>query len=267
MRIFFIGDIFGNTGKRVLAERLPSFCAEHSIDVCIGNGENASGGSGITHNLLGKFRKFGVAIVTGGNHSFANPDANDDYANDPFLLRPYNFPPGNIGKGTALYTLPDRRVLAVLNLQGRIFFAEHCDCPFRTGMTAVEELSASAKAIVVDFHAEATSEKKAFAAYVDGKVSAVIGTHTHVQTADETISALGTAYITDAGMTGPEDSIIGVKKEAAIQRFLLQTHMRFEPSQQSPMLNGVVIDIDDATGKALSIKRIYERITFSHDNE
>jgi 2',3'-cyclic-nucleotide 2'-phosphodiesterase len=265
MRVFFIGDIFGLLGKRVLAERLAPFCAGHAIDVCIGNGENIAGGSGITHNLLSKLRKFGVAVVTGGNHSLANPDANDDYANDPLLLRPHNLPPGNIGKGTALYRLPDGRGLGVLNLQGRIFFNEHCDCPFRTGLAAVEELQRSTKSIIVDFHAEATSEKKALFQYLDGKVSAVVGTHTHVQTADETVSAAGTAYITDAGMTGSEESIIGVKKEGALRRFLLQTYARLEPSEQAPMLNGVVIDIDDATGKALSITRIYERIRFSHE--
>ena len=165
MKIFFIGDVFGNTGKRVLAERLPSFLKEHSIDVCVANGENAAGGKGITHNLIGKFRKFGVNVITGGNHSFANPDAFDDFEKDPFVLRPLNFPPGNHGKGAALYVMHDGRTLGIINLQGRVFFNEDLDCPFRTGLTAIEELSRSTKTIIVDLHAEATSEKKAFAAF------------------------------------------------------------------------------------------------------
>jgi hypothetical protein len=267
MRIFFIGDIFGNTGKRVLAERLPSFLKEHSIDVCIANGENAAGGKGITHNLIGKLRTFGVNVITGGNHSFANADAFDDFAKDPFVLRPHNFPPGNIGTGTALYTLPDGRTIGIVNLLGRVFFGENLDCPFRTGLAAIEELSRSTKAIVVDFHAEATSEKKAFAAYVDGRVSAVVGTHSHVQTADELVSPAGTASITDAGITGAEASIIGMKKEQVIKKFLLQTPVRFEPSADGPMLNGVVIDIEDASGKATSITRVYQRMRFSHEQD
>jgi metallophosphoesterase (TIGR00282 family) len=266
MKIFFIGDVFGNLGKRVLAERLPTFLKEHAIDVCVANGENIAGGKGITHNLISKLRKFGVNVITGGNHSFANADAFDDFEKDPFVLRPHNFPPGNPGKGTALYTLPDGRTLGVINLQGRVFFNEDLDCPFRIGMAAIEELARATKAIVVDLHAEATSEKKAFAAYVDGKASAVFGTHSHVQTADETTSAAGTAYISDAGMTGAEDSIIGMKKESVIKKFLLQTPVRFEPSESGPMLNGVVVDIDDSTGKALSITRIYERIRLSHEH-
>ncbi len=265
MRIFFVGDVFGNLGKRVLAHRLPSFLAEHAIDVCIANGENAAGGKGITHNLIGKFRKFGVNVITGGNHSFANIDAFDDFAKDPFVLRPHNFPPGNIGKGIALYSLPDGRAIGIVNLLGRVFFGENPDCPFRTGRAAIEELSRVTATILVDFHAEATSEKKAFAAYLDGAVSAVIGTHSHVQTADELVSAAGTAYITDAGMTGSEASIIGMKKEQVIRKYLLQTMVRFEPSDDGPMLNGVIVDVADANGKAVSIARVYERIRFPHE--
>jgi hypothetical protein len=265
MKLLFIGDIFGTCGKRVLAERLPSFIKEHAIDVCVANGENVAGGKGLTHNLIGKLRKFGVNVITGGNHSFANADAFGDFANDPYVLRPHNFPPGNPGKGTALYTLLDGRTLGIVNLQGRVFFGETLDCPFRTGAAAIEELSASTHCIFVDFHAEATSEKKAFAAHVDGRVSAVIGTHTHVQTADERISAAGTAYITDAGMTGAADSIIGMKKEQVLRRFLLQTPTRFEPSNDGPLLCGAIVDILDATGKAQSITRVCEQVRFSHE--
>jgi 2',3'-cyclic-nucleotide 2'-phosphodiesterase len=263
MRIFFIADIFGPTGKRVLAERLEKFLVERSIDVCVANAENIAGGHGVTGNLLSKLHKFGVNVVTGGNHSFANQDCMDDYATDPYFLRPHNFPPGNPGKGVTVFSLPDGRTLGVLNLQGRVFFSEHVDDPFRTALAAVEELSRSTKAILVDFHAEATSEKKALFSYLDGKVSAVVGTHTHVQTADEIISQLGTAFLTDAGLTGPEDSAIGMKTEGVVRRFLLQVPVRFEPSDKSPMLNGVVIDIDDSSGRAISISRVYERIQFA----
>jgi metallophosphoesterase (TIGR00282 family) len=262
MKILFIGDIFGTTGKRVLAERLPGIIEERSIDVCIANAENIAGGRGITHNLLKKLYKFGVHVITGGNHSLACPDSFDDFSTDPFLLRPLNMPPGNIGKGTAVFSLPDGRTLGVISLLGRTFFHEQFDCPFRTGMAAINEMAAATRCIIVDFHAEATSEKKAFACYVDGKVSAVLGTHTHVQTADEAVTDAGTAFITDVGMTGPEESIIGMKKDAVVKKFLLQTHVRFEPAASRPMLNAVAVEIDDATGKALSIVRIYERITF-----
>jgi metallophosphoesterase (TIGR00282 family) len=263
MKIFFIADISGPVGKRVLADRLEKLLSERSIDVCVANAENIAGGRGVTSNLLAKLHKFGVHVVTGGNHSFANKDCFADYGTDPHFLRPHNFPPGNPGKGYTVYTMPDGRTLGVLNLQGRIFMSEHLDCPFRTGLAAVEELSRSTQAIIVDFHAEATSEKKALFAYLDGKVSAVVGTHTHVQTADEIVSGLGTAYITDAGLTGSEDSAIGMKMEGVLKRFLLQTPGRLEPEEKSPMLNGVIIDIDDTTGKAASINRVYERILFA----
>jgi Uncharacterized protein conserved in bacteria len=262
MKILFIGDIFGNTGKRVLAQCLPKIIEERSIDVCVANAENIAGGRGITHNLLKKIHKFGVQVITGGNHSLASPDSFNDFATDPFLLRPLNMPPGNVGKGAALFPLPDGRTLGVISLLGRTFFQEQFDCPFRMGMAAVNEMAAATRCIIVDFHAEATSEKKAMAQYLDGKVSAVLGTHTHVQTADEAISEKGTASITDVGMTGPEESIIGMKRDAVVKKFLLQTHVRFEPAIARPMLNAVVIEIDDTTGFARSITRLYERITF-----
>ncbi len=263
MKILFIGDIFGNTGKRVLAERLEKLIAERAIDVCVANAENVAGGKGITHNLLKKLQKFGVNVVTGGNHSFASPDSYEDYEKEPYLLRPINMPPGNIGKGSAVFTLADGRKLGVINALGRTFFAEQYDCPFRASLAAVEEIAKTTRCIVVDFHAEATSEKRSLAHFLDGKVSAVLGTHTHVQTADESVSKAGTAYITDAGMTGPEDSAIGMKKEQVTRRFLLQTHVRFEPADDLPMLNAVIVDIDDATGKANAIERVFERMTFA----
>jgi 2',3'-cyclic-nucleotide 2'-phosphodiesterase len=263
MRILFIGDIFGSIGRRILAERLAPLMAERAIDLCIANGENAAGGWGCTLNILGKLRKYGVHVVTGGNHSFANQDLYPALQNDKALLRPLNFPPGNIGIGATVYALPDGRMAGVVNLQGRTFFNEALDCPFRFGAAAIDELRAQTPIIVVDFHAEASSEKCAFAQYVDGKVSAVLGTHTHVQTADERIFPGGTAFITDAGMTGPEGSVIGMKSDLVLKRFLLQTPVRFEPSDDRPMLNAVSIDVDDGTGKATAIERIFERVHFS----
>lgn len=262
MKVLFIGDIFGNTGRRILAERLPSIINEHSIDICIGNGENAAGGKGLTGKLFKKLRKYGVQVVTGGNHSFSIPDNEYSFMDDPNVLRPFNYPPGNIGKGFTIYTLPDNRCIGVLNLQGRTFLSQALDCPFRTADVAVQKIRETTPVILIDFHAEATSEKIAFATYMDGRVSAVVGTHTHVQTADERVLPGGTAFISDAGMTGPEDSIIGMQKASVIRKFLLQTPVHFEPAESSPMLNGVIIDIDDDSGKAVSIARIHERVVF-----
>ncbi len=260
MNILFIGDIFGNCGKWVLSQHLERTIAERGIDVCVANAENIAGGRGITHNLLKKLHKFGVQVITGGNHSFACPDSFEDYEKEPYLLRPLNLPPGNIGKGSAIYTLADGRKLGVINLLGRTFAQKQYDCPFRAGIAAVDTMLSVTRCVVVDFHADATSEKKAFARFVDGKVSAVIGTHTHVQTADESVSPAGTAFISDAGMTGPEDSIIGMKQEAVLKRFLVQSDSRFEPADAGPMLNAVVVAIDGDSGKATGIQRIYQRI-------
>ncbi len=265
MRILFIGDIFGNIGRRVCACRLPELLSKQGVDVCIANGENVAGGRGLTNNLFKKLRKFGVDIITGGNHSFSVPDGSYQFMEQPTVLRPLNYPPGNIGKGKTVFSLSDGRLLGVVNLQGRTFLHELLDCPFRTGLEAIEELRRQTPCIIVDFHAETTSEKCALAYFFDGKVSAVIGTHTHVQTADERILEAGTAYITDVGMTGPEDSVIGMRPDQVIRRFLLQTHVRLEPSDKGAMFNAVIVDVDDATGKARSIERIYERIVF--DNE
>ncbi len=260
MNILFVGDVFGTLGKRVLAERLPNLLREHAVDVCIANGENAAGGHGITRNLARKFRRFGVDVITGGNHSFSNQDAVDALANEQNVLRPLNFPDGNLGVGKVLFG--EKQRIGVVNLLGRTFAPEHLDCPFRKGKQAVEQLRKQTPIILVDFHAEATSEKKALFYFLDGMVSAVIGTHTHVQTADEQISPKGTAFITDVGMTGPEDSCIGIKPDPIIKRFLLGTPVRFEPSDQGPLLSAIVLEIDERTGACKSIKRIYERVAW-----
>ncbi len=262
MRILFIGDIFGNSGRRALAERLSSLVEEQHIDVCIGNGENAAGGRGLTKNLYKKLRKYGMDVVTGGNHSFAVADNDFSFFSEPTSLRPLNYPPGNPGHGSTVFTLEDGRKIGVLNLMGRTFIHEALDDPFRTGMAAIEELRKETHTIFVDFHAEATSEKAALAWHFDGLVSAVAGTHTHVQTADEKILPRGTAFITDVGMTGPESSIIGMKPEGVVKKFILQTYVRYEPAEDSPMINGIVVETDDETGRAVSISRIFERVVF-----
>jgi 2',3'-cyclic-nucleotide 2'-phosphodiesterase len=260
MKVLFIGDVFGACGRRVLANRLRSLRTEHTIDVCIANGENAAGGIGISENIFGKLRKYGVDVVSGGNHSLAHAANEPSIMDQPMLLRPHNMPPGNPGHGTAVFGLPDGRSVGVLCLQGRTFFNEVFDCPFRAAQTAVAELRIRTPLIVVDIHAEATSEKIALARHLDGSVSAVIGTHTHVQTADERVLPGGTAFITDAGMTGPEDSVIGMKSQLVIRRFLFQGRVRLEPANSGPLFNGVVIDIDDQNGRARGVHRIFERM-------
>jgi hypothetical protein len=206
--------------------------------------------------------KYGVDVITGGNHSLSNSDVSAAMETDNTLLRPLNLPPGNMGSGRCVFRLPDGRKLGAINLIGRTYLNEKPDCPFRAGRFAVEEMVDETKIILIDIHAETTSEKAALANYLDGRVSAVLGTHTHVQTADERILPNGTAFISDVGMTGPEDSIIGMKKNLVIRRFLLQTYVRFEPATGGPMLNAVVVDIDDTNGKSRSIRRIYERLEF-----
>jgi metallophosphoesterase (TIGR00282 family) len=260
MRILFIGDIFGNVGRRILASRLSAIIAENSIDVCVGNGENVSGGRGMTKNLFRKLRKYGLNVITGGNHSFSVDDKDYSFMDEPAVLRPLNYPPKNLGHGSTIFTLSDGRNIGVINIMGRTFMHESLDCPFRACADAINELSRQTKIILIDFHAEASSEKAALAWHIDGLASAVIGTHTHVQTADERILPKGTAFITDAGMTGPDMSIIGMKPEGVIKKYLLQTYVRFEPSEEGGMINGVIVDIDDESGKAISISRIFEKV-------
>ncbi len=255
MRILFVADIFASAGKRVLSELLPALLEEYSIDFCVANGENIAGGRGLTKNLLGKLRKFGVDVVTTGNHVWDNKDGLECLSTDPALLRPLNYPQGNPGKGSTVFHLKDGRTVGVLNLQGRTFMY-HIECPFRSGLSEIQRLKQQTDIIVVDFHAEATSEKIALAHYFDGKVSAVVGTHTHVQTADERILRGGTAYITDLGMTGPHDSVIGMRKEAVIRKFLYEVPVRFEPAEENLRFNGLFVEIDDTTGKAIALQRV-----------
>jgi metallophosphoesterase (TIGR00282 family) len=270
--VLFVGDIIGRPGRNALKKCLPGLMDRYSPSFIIANGENAAGGAGMTEEV-GNDLFLMVDVLTSGNHIWDRKEVLSYLDKEPRLLRPANYPSPNPGKGVFVTADPEGRKFAVLNLQGRVFM-EPINCPFRTADAELEKLGGGGAAdviirpiVIVDFHAEATSEKQALGWYLDGRVSAVFGTHTHVPTADERILPGGTAYISDAGMTGAEDSVIGMKKENVIKKFLLQTPVRFEPSESGPMLNGVVVDISDSTGRASSITRIYERIRLSHEQD
>jgi metallophosphoesterase (TIGR00282 family) len=242
----------------VLAQMLPDLRREHSVDLAIANGENSAGGFGITRETFEEILACGVDVVTGGNHTWQAREALVLLDSDLRLLRPANYPPGTPGRGGGVFGPAkgrSRPPAAVLNLEGRVFM-EPLDSPFRVGWEQVEHLRRETPVIVVDMHAEATSEKAALAWYLDGRVSAVVGTHTHVQTADERILPNGTAFITDAGMTGPRDSIIGMGREEVLQRFLTLLPARFDVAKGPAQLNAVLLDIDDESGRARAIQRI-----------
>ncbi|MBI4456558.1 MAG: TIGR00282 family metallophosphoesterase [Acidobacteria bacterium] len=254
MRILFVGDVVGKAGRKITVTHLPLLRADFQIDLTIVNCENAAGGFGITVQIGEELFRAGADVLTSGNHIWDRKESYDFLCRERRILRPANYPPGVPGCGFwngVVLGIP----VAVLNLQGRVFMP--CiDCPFRTFDALRQNELAEAKVLLVDFHAEATSEKLAFGSYVDGRASAVIGTHTHVTTADETVQAGGTAYITDSGMTGSSDSIIGMEKTASIERFLLQIPRKFEPAQARPRLSALVVDVDEITGYARSIQRV-----------
>ncbi len=261
MRILFIGDVFGDIGRRVLAEHLPSIKEEFKPDVVVANGENCAGGRGVTVNYAKKMRKYGVDVITGGNHSHAQIEVFDDEKMHGLVLRPSNISGMKRGKGHTIYTLPDGRTLGVLNLLGKTFINGKIRCPFKETDKMIPEL-AEATHIFVDIHAEATSEKVCLAHYLDGQVGAICGTHTHVQTNDARIFPQGTAFITDAGMTGPEYSAIGMQHEPVLYRIITGNPAKFVQSKEGPMFNGVIIELDDVTKKAVSIEPILRRFTF-----
>jgi 2',3'-cyclic-nucleotide 2'-phosphodiesterase len=255
MKLLFIGDIVGKIGRNALKALLPAIVNKYKIDLVIANGENAAGGFGITETLASEIFGYGVHIITTGNHVWDKKEFIPQISKEDRVLRPLNYPPGVPGYGSLLYSVHDGFKVAVVNLSGRVFMS-NIDCPFRTGLEEVERLSASTRIIIIDFHAEATSEKIAFGYFLDGKVSAVIGTHTHVQTADEKILDGGTAYITDVGMTGPAHSVIGIEVEQIIQRFLTNMPMRFETAKGKGILCAVIIEIDEKTGRSSAIHRL-----------
>jgi metallophosphoesterase (TIGR00282 family) len=259
MRILFIGDIVGSPGRRIVSDRLADLVANERFDLVIANCENAASGFGITPRLTEELLGMGIEVLTGGNHIWDRKEILDFIPHEPRLLRPANFPASNPGRGVYCGTARNGVPYAVLNLQGRVFMAGN-DCPFRAAERELASLPSSVKVIVVDMHAEATSEKQALAWYLDGRVSAVIGTHTHVATADARVLPHGTAFITDAGMTGPHDSVIGMDKTVIVQRFLDGLPARFEVPEGDVQMNTVHLEVDPATGRAMSIQRKSYRI-------
>ena len=258
MRILFVGDIVGSPGRRILKDHLGDMVEGRKIDLTIVNCENAASGFGITPRLADELFAAGADVLSGGNHIWDRKEIMEYLPHQPRLLRPANFPNGSPGSG--LYTGTTRGGIpyAVLNLQGRTFMAP-IDCPFRAAERELARIGPEVKVIVVDMHAETTSEKQAMGWFLDGKVSAVIGTHTHVATADARVLSQGTAFITDVGMTGPHDSIIGMAKEPIIQRFLNGLPARFEVAEGDVQLHAAVVDVDESSGRAHSIETLVIR--------
>jgi len=255
MKILFIGDVVGKPGRQALALFLRKVQEAHDIDLTIANGENAAGGFGITPDTAADLLRLGVDVITSGNHIWDKKEVLGFIPKESRLLRPLNYPPGAPGYGSIVVTARGGTKVAVFNVSGRVFM-NNFDCPFRTTLAEIEAVGGAACVRVVDIHAEATSEKVAFGRFFDGRVSAVVGTHTHIQTADERILPGGTAYITDLGMTGPSESVIGVEPEIVIRKFLSGIPERFETAKLHPQLQGVVIEIDSVSGQAASIERI-----------
>jgi metallophosphoesterase (TIGR00282 family) len=255
MRLLFIGDIVGKPGRDLVRRGLAGLVDYHQIDLVIANAENAAAGSGITREIGDQLLGWGIDVMTSGNHIWSKREAVDYIGAEPRLLRPANFPAGVPGNGSYLARSGDGRTVGVVNVMGRVFM-HALDDPFAVVLREIEALRPRARIIFVDFHAEATSEKMAMAWHLDGKVTAVVGTHTHVQTADERILPKGTAYLTDVGMTGPHDSVIGVAVDAALGRFLNAMPAKFDVATANPRLNAVVVDADERTGLATDIERL-----------
>ena len=265
MKLLFIGDIVGQPGRRAVAELLPKLRQEHHLDFVIANGENSAGGSGITPKTAGEIFSAGVDVITSGDHLWDQKEVMELLQNEKRFLRPLNYPHGTPGRGSAIFEVRSsefgvRSSIGVLNAQGRTFMPP-LENPFLLALDEVKRLRQQTKIIFVDFHAEATSEKIAFARFLDGQVSAVVGTHTHVQTADEQIFPGGTAYLTDAGFTGPHESVLGREIEPVLKRFLTGMPQRFEVAKNRVLLHGAVIEIDDANGKAVKIQRVSEMLS------
>lgn len=255
MKVLFIGDIIGRAGRRAVKELTPKLVVEHSIDLVIANGENAAGGFGINPKCAGELYDSGVDLITTGNHIWDKREIIPFLEADNPIIRPGNYPPGSPGGGRYLLETAGGEKLTVINASGRVFM-DSLDCPFRFLDGEIDKAKKDSSAILVDFHAEATSEKNAMGKYLDGRISAIVGTHTHVQTADEKIMPRGAGYITDVGMTGATDSVIGMKAESPIEKFLTGMPRSFEPAKSDIELQGVVIHIDSASGKCISIERV-----------
>lgn len=255
MKILFIGDIVGRPGRHMVTRHLASLVDRHMIDLVIANAENAAAGFGVTPDVVAELLDGGVDVLTSGNHIWDKRESLPILEQEQRLLRPANYPPGLPGKGWGIFTTSAGVPVAVVNLEGRVFM-NNLDCPFRAADAILDDVRSKTPIVLVDFHAETTSEKGALGNYLDGRVSAVLGTHTHVQTADERLMPGGTAFISDVGMTGSRDSVIGIRKELSVERFLTQVPVRFEVARKEPMLCGVVVSIDESTGRAEGIERV-----------
>jgi 2',3'-cyclic-nucleotide 2'-phosphodiesterase len=255
IRILFIGDIVGRPGRELVRRGLPALRDYHQIDLVIANVENAAAGFGITREIGDEFLDRGIEVMTSGNHIWDRKEAIDYIGAEPRLLRPANFPAGVPGNGSYVTRTRGGTSVGVVNVMGRVFMVS-IDDPFAVALREIEAVKQRARIVFVDFHAEATSEKIAMGWHLDGKATAVVGTHTHVQTADDRILPRGTAYLTDVGMTGPHDSIIGVDIGAALGRFLTGMPARFETAEGNPRLNAVIIEADEQTGRAVDIERL-----------
>jgi metallophosphoesterase (TIGR00282 family) len=260
VKVLCVGDVMGKPGRLALRQLLPGVIHGHSIDLTIVNCENACGGMGITPDVAEEMFSWEVGVLTSGNHIWHKREVFSYLDEEPRILRPENFPPG-AGHGSTVVELPSGALVGVVNLQGRVFMPQMVDDPFRTADRVVDGMrERGIRVIVVDMHAETTSEKIALARYLDGRVSAVVGTHTHVQTSDEQVLPGGTARICDLGMTGPHDSVIGMKTDLVLERFLTQRPVSFEVARRDVRLEGAVVEIDESTGKARRIERVRERL-------
>ena len=259
MKILFIGDIVGEPGRRAVEELLPGIKQAQGVEFVIGNAENVAGGSGVTPSLADELFDHGIDVITSGDHIWKRKEIIDRIESDRRILRPANYPKGVPGFGSTVVKSESGTEVGVINLIGRVFMAA-LECPFRVAKEEIDKIRSKARVIIVDMHAEATSEKIALGWYLDGLVSAIVGTHTHVQTADEKVLPQGTAFISDAGMTGPLDGVIGRKKEQILNRFITQMPTKFEMAENDIQLHGAIIEVDEKTGTAESIKRVQEKL-------
>jgi 2',3'-cyclic-nucleotide 2'-phosphodiesterase len=255
LKLLFVGDVIGKPGRRALRSLLPRLVDHHRADYVVVNVENSAGGFGVTPEVLREISDLSIDVYTTGNHVWDKKEGVEILDRTPNLLRPANYPEGNPGKGLHVGDTAAGIPVAVINLEGMVFM-NNLESPFRTADRLLKELDPKVKVVMVDFHAEATSEKQAMAFYLDGRVSAVLGTHTHVPTADERVLPNGTALQTDVGMTGPYESVIGMRADKVLKRFLLQTPSSFEVAKRDVRLAGTLLDIDEATGKARGIERL-----------
>ena len=258
LRAFLVGDIVGQPGRAILEKKLSAFRKKHDVDFCVANGENASGGSGITVANAREVLGSGVDVITMGDHVWKRKEIAQFMESDSRILRPYNYSPLAVGTGMGIYTLGSGVAIGVLNLIGRVFL-KPADCPFRAADQALQQLAPHAPNIFVDFHAEATAEKIAMGWHLDGRVTCVFGTHTHVQTADERVLPKGTAFICDVGMTGPHDSVLGRRKDRVIKAAMTQMPHSFDVAKGDVRISGALVTFDEQTGRAGSIERIQIR--------